>query len=109
MSAEPEHQDKLRRDLASLRIDRNGPTRSTGKNRTRIAAVLIVAVVGLAAVAVWGIAGRRLSVTVAQATLSAPGQDGPLPVLSGSGYVVTGDRYVSVGVRVPGRIDHYFV
>lgn len=72
-----------------------------------MAAALIV--VGLAAVAVWSIAGRRLSVTVAQVTLSAPGQDGPLPVLSGSGYVVTGERYVSVGVRVPGRIDRYFV
>src|SRR5204862_7976107 len=40
---------------------------------------------------------------------SAPGQAGPAPVLSGSGYVVTGDRYVSIGVRVPGRIDRYFV
>ena len=30
-------------------------------------------------------------------------------MLSGSGYVVTGDRYVSIGVRVPGRIDRYFV
>jgi RND family efflux transporter MFP subunit len=38
-----------------------------------------------------------------------PGDSGPLPVLSGSGYIVTGDRYVSVGVRVAGRIDHYFV
>ena len=31
------------------------------------------------------------------------------PLLSGSGYVVTGDRYVSIGVRVPGRIERYFV
>src|SRR6185295_7683808 len=43
------------------------------------------------------------------ATRSAPGETGPLPVLSGSGYIVTGDRYVSVGVRVAGRIDRYFV
>jgi len=28
-------------------------------------------------------------------------------VLSGAGYVVTGDRYISIGVRVPGRIDAY--
>ena len=26
-------------------------------------------------------------------------------MLSGSGYVVTGDKYISIGVRVPGRID----
>jgi RND family efflux transporter MFP subunit len=30
-------------------------------------------------------------------------------VLSGSGYVVTGEKYVSIGVRVPGRIDAYLV
>jgi RND family efflux transporter MFP subunit len=31
------------------------------------------------------------------------------PVLSGAGYVVTGNRYISIGVRVPGRIDAYEV
>ena len=46
---------------------------------------------------------------MAYATRTAAGETGPLPVLSGSGYVVTGDRYVSIGVRVPGRIDRYFV
>jgi len=30
-------------------------------------------------------------------------------VLTGSGYVVTGDRYISLGVRVPGRIEAYLV
>ena len=30
-------------------------------------------------------------------------------MLSGSGYIVTGDRYISIGVRVAGRIDRYFV
>jgi RND family efflux transporter MFP subunit len=32
-----------------------------------------------------------------------------MPILSGSGYIVTGERYVSIGVRVAGRIDRYFV
>ncbi len=31
------------------------------------------------------------------------------PVLSGAGYVITGDRYISLGVRVPGRIVAYSV
>jgi RND family efflux transporter MFP subunit len=48
-------------------------------------------------------------VTVAVAQKSTAGATGPAPLLSGSGYVVTGDRYVSIGVRVPGRIDRYFV
>ena len=30
-------------------------------------------------------------------------------VLTGSGYVVTGEKYISIGVRVPGRIDAYLV
>ena len=30
-------------------------------------------------------------------------------MLSGSGYVVTGDKYISIGVRVAGRIDEYLV
>ena len=30
-------------------------------------------------------------------------------MLTGSGYVVTGDRYISLGVRVPGRIEAYLV
>jgi RND family efflux transporter MFP subunit len=47
-------------------------------------------------------------VTVVSATRLAPGE-APTPLLSGSGYVVTGDRYVSIGVRVPGRIERYFV
>jgi len=107
MTAESEQQNKLRRDLAALRIDRNGPRLPAGNNRKRMAAAL-AAVVGCVA-ALWAILGRAPTVTVVQATLPVAGQDGPLPVLSGSGYVVTGDRYVSVGVRVPGRIDHYFV
>jgi RND family efflux transporter MFP subunit len=31
------------------------------------------------------------------------------PVLSGSGYIVTGEKYISIGVRVAGRIDAYLV
>jgi len=104
-----EIQDKRRRDLAALRIDRNGPAMSP-RSRTKRRTPLLVAIVAtLVALAGWAIAGRRLQVTVAPATRSNPGLDGPLPVLSGSGYIVTGERYVSVGVRVPGRIDRYFV
>jgi RND family efflux transporter MFP subunit len=61
-----------------------------------------------AAAMVWIETHRPLPVGVAYATRGAPSEV-PLPVLSGSGYVVTGDRYVSVGVRVAGRIDRYFV
>lgn len=107
-TADPD--EKLRADLASLRIDRGAPPRRarrrTGRRKTPF---IVGGIVVLAAVAVWMLAGRRPTVMVAYATVAAPGQAGPLPVLSGSGYIVTGDRYVSIGVRVAGRIDRYFV
>ncbi len=112
MNPGPGHEEKLRADLASLRIDRSsGAPAATRRQQQRrktpiIAGGVLLAVVALAA---WAIAGRALPVTVAYATLSAPGQAGPAPVLSGSGYIVTADRYVSIGVRVAGRIDRYFV
>src|SRR5919198_4982403 len=103
--------EKLRAELASLRLDR-GPATAPVKPRSPRRRLLpaLLAVVLLAALAAWVLlAGRAVPVTVAYATLAAPGQAGPAPVLSGSGYIVTGDRYVSIGVRVPGRIERYFV
>ena len=107
----PGHEERLRADLASLRIDRSAGAQTVKRRPPRRKAPLIIGAVVLVlmAVAIWVVAGRALPVTVAYATLSTPGQAGPAPVLSGSGYIVTGDRYVSIGVRVAGRIDHYFV
>ena len=48
-------------------------------------------------------------VRVAPVTKTAPGMQAAVAILSGSGYIVTGERYISIGVRVPGRIDRYFV
>ncbi|TMB41895.1 MAG: efflux RND transporter periplasmic adaptor subunit [Deltaproteobacteria bacterium] len=103
--------EKLRAELASLRLDR-GPAAAPVKPRRQRRRVLpvVIAVALLAALAAWILlAGRAVPVTVVYATLAASGQAGPAPVLSGSGYIVTGDRYVSIGVRVPGRIERYFV
>ena len=50
-----------------------------------------------------------MPVETAQAAAVEAGTLETAPVLSGSGYVVTGDRYVSIGVRVAGRIDRYFI
>jgi HlyD family secretion protein len=112
MNPAPGHEERLRSDLASLRIDRSAGAQQAAKRRAprRKAPIIIgVGILAFVAVAVWAIVGRALPVTVAYATLSAPGQAGPAPVLSGSGYIVTGERYISIGVRVAGRIDRYFV
>jgi RND family efflux transporter MFP subunit len=104
-----DREQQLRSDLASLRIERDPAPRRTSRKRRRWVVPVVVVVALAVAAAVWAVKSRPLPVTVAYATRSAPGASGPLPVLSGSGYVVTGDRYVSVGVRVAGRIDRYFV
>jgi len=102
-----DREEQLRADLSSLRIER-GPVAPRRPRRWRWWIPLVLLAL-LAAGAAWMAHGRPLPVGVAYATRSAPGESGPLPVLSGSGYIVTGDRYVSVGVRVAGRIDHYYV
>ncbi|MBI4515227.1 MAG: efflux RND transporter periplasmic adaptor subunit [Deltaproteobacteria bacterium] len=109
-SADQPRRERLRADLESLRLDRDPairPAQRGPRRGRRLIGALVL--LGLGSAAAYLVAGRTPVVTVATATLSAPGQSGPAQVLSGSGYIVTGDRYVSIGVRVPGRIDHYFV
>jgi len=53
--------------------------------------------------------GQPSEVQVTFARIVGAGAQAAGPVLSGAGYVVTGDRYISIGVRVPGRIDAYEV
>jgi RND family efflux transporter MFP subunit len=104
-----EREDKLRADLQSLRIER-APARRTAARTSRRWLWPVLAVLLLAGGAAWWVVGARpVAVQTATATRVAAGEAGPAPLLSGSGYIVTGDRYVSIGVRVPGRIDHYFV
>ncbi len=63
----------------------------------------------IVALALWRHLQAVPVVSVAEVTRATASELGPLPVLSGSGYIVTGERYVSIGVRVPGRIERYFV
>lgn len=97
-------------DLAALRI-----RRSTGTDRgSRLAGrllrgFLVALVVGCVAITGWFVANQPVAVAIVPAERSTRGALGPLPVLAGSGYIVTGERYVSIGTRIAGRIDRYFV
>lgn len=109
MSSERER--RLHEDIASLRIDRS---ESPARARPRwqgvawLGAVLLL--FGLALGAVWRCTlGRVVEVEVGYAQRSGPGAPAAATVLTGTGYVVTGDRYISLGVRVPGRIEAYLV
>src|SRR5262245_15614086 len=109
MAAESE---RRRDDLAALRIDRNAPP-----PRERPKWIGYAAIGGASALflllsfLVWrATLGRVAEVDVAYAKVSGQGGAAPAAtVLTGSGYVVTGDRYISLGVRVPGRIEAYLV
>ena len=104
-----ERDERLRSELASLRIDRDQAATPARRRRSRLWVTLVV----LALVGLWvgmrARAGRVPEVQVVSATAMAPGKPVRGTVLSGSGYVVTGEKYISIGVRVPGRIERYFV
>lgn len=114
MNSPSERDERLRADLQSLRIERTPPAaqakrarRRGGSRGLRVAAA--VAALLLIALGVRLVRGSAVAVETAEATAVAASTLEPAPVLSGSGYVVTGDRYVSIGVRVAGRIDRYFI
>ena len=99
----------LREDLAALRIDRGLPPARPRRNLVLAAAGGVLALVA-AGLGAWRLLASPAEVRVAYAARSEPGSAAASgPVLSGSGYVVTGEKYISIGVRVPGRIDEYFV
>jgi RND family efflux transporter MFP subunit len=99
----------LRDELHSLRIDRKTAKARSGPPRWVwiTAAALLLGVGGFFA---WrATLGRTPRVQVALAVRLEPGWSSLGPVLTGSGYVVTGEKYISIGVRVPGRVDAYLV
>jgi RND family efflux transporter MFP subunit len=105
----PENAEPLRKHLEALRLERRpapGPA-PAGRRRT-VVAVVVAAIVALVAWRVF--APRPIVVQVATVAPPAPttGADG-VAVLSGAGYVVSAERYISIGVRVAGRIDRYLV
>lgn len=101
-----------RDDLAALRIDRDAVPLRGGPawGRWLVAAALVTGFAVASLLAYRMTLGRTAAVRVAIAERSAPGASAPAAtVLTGSGYVVTGERYISLGVRVPSRIERYLV
>ena len=107
-----EGRERLRADLAALRMDRTEaapPRRGAAARRRRRRWPWLVLVLVLAAGGVALRVSRALPVRTARATVSAEAARQPVPVLSGAGYLVPGDRIVAVGARVPGRVARYLV
>ena len=90
------------RELESLRITR---TEALPRPRRWPWAVALIGVIGLivAGYEAWlHTLGRPLEVETATATLIAGNQ--PHALISGSGYVVTRDKYITVGTKILGQI-----
>jgi RND family efflux transporter MFP subunit len=100
----------LRANLQALRLDRGTAPPEPSRRRWIVVAVVALACV-LAVVVRLVRGGAPVPVETARTVTRAAQEGKPVsvPVLSGSGYVVSADRYISIGVRVPGRIDRYLV
>jgi HlyD family secretion protein len=101
----------LRDDLQALRIDRSAPAAKPARRPPWIwigAGALLLLL--LIAVAAWLLFGGTREVAIGYASRIEAGGSAPAaPVLSGSGYIVTADKYISIGTRIPGRIEKFFV
>src|SRR3990172_3086982 len=100
-----------RRELASLRVAREPEdldVAPSGRRRLVFAAAAV-----LLALVLWlvyrAMAARPVVVQVASASARPSGAPVRGAVLAGTGYVVTGEKYIAIGVRVAGRIERYFV
>jgi len=101
----------LRDELQALRIDRSSPPAKQTRRPTWLwigaGALALVLCVGIGA---WLLLGGPRKVEIDFASRIEAGGSAPAaPVLSGSGYVVTADKYISIGTRIPGRIEKFFV
>ncbi|HXZ85028.1 MAG TPA: efflux RND transporter periplasmic adaptor subunit [Myxococcota bacterium] len=102
----------MRDELAALRIDRDArQAKKPGRTPPpRWVALGALGTAAGAAVLAWLALGGPKPVEVAYASRVEPGGSAPaVSVLSGSGYVVTADKYISIGVRIPGRIEKFYV
>ncbi len=108
---ENEQKRSVRDELSALRLDRSQRTPAPRPPWVKpVVAGALALVLLLAGTFIWrATIGHTPRVQVAHATRTTPGASQAGAVLTGSGYVVTGDRYISLGVRVPGRIEEYLV
>ncbi len=102
--------ENLNEQLRRLRIehdDKRPAPRSARSGFALAAAALVLAAGAFAAYRFLVAAPSAVEVVRAHVEQSAKPLAGA--VLSGAGYAVTGEKYISIGVRVPGRIERFLV
>src|SRR5262249_8887566 len=106
--ATPESSAPGRPELAALRLERRAP--APPRRRRVWIGVAVGALVILAAIARrFGGGGAAVELVAPTVVRAGTPEAAGLPARSGGGYVVSGDRYIAIGVTVPGRIDRYLV
>src|SRR5271157_3039721 len=90
-------------ELESLRITRGSQPQRRSRVATGIVAIACIAALAGAAYEGWRYTlGRPLEVETASVLIKSAGQSGEL--LSGSGYVITRAKYITIGTKVLGQI-----
>ncbi|HEY2663064.1 MAG TPA: efflux RND transporter periplasmic adaptor subunit [Candidatus Binataceae bacterium] len=91
------------RELESLRIVRAAEPRKRGRSRAIVIALVLAAMVAGAGLEAYRLTlGRPLEVETADVAMRAAGQSGVL--LTGSGYVITRAKYITIGTKIQGQI-----
>ncbi len=104
--------EKLKEQLRALRIDRDTESLPVEAKSPRSRVGIVAALLGLALAAVWlyrFVLAAPLAVGVVQARVQRSDQPIQGSVLSGAGYLITAEKYIAIGVRVPGRIERILV
>jgi RND family efflux transporter MFP subunit len=101
-------EEKLRADLAALRVERTEPSAAKTRARRRNPLVWLALAVPVG-LGIGAIGLRATPVTVAPAVVTDAAAIGDAPVLTGSGYIVPGEKVVAIGARVPGRVERFLV
>lgn len=91
------------RDLEALRIRRSAPSERRSRLLPLLAGSLILAVAGAGGYELYSrTLGRPTEVQTSYATMRQAGQPGV--ILTGSGYVVTRHKYITIGTKILGQI-----
>jgi len=103
-------QENLKEQLRSLRIERGDAARAGARppRRWRTVAIVVPSIV-LAAFVGYRAIAAPVEVHVVHARQPSGEEAVAAPVLSGAGYVITAEKYIAIGVRVPGRIERFLV
>ncbi len=96
-------------DLRSLRIDRTDDELAAPRRRPWRWIALAILLLAAGVLALRAAGTRALEVHTAPAVVHRGSEPVRGAVLAGTGYVVTGEKYIAIGVRVAGRIERYYV